>query len=86
MLFPLRDENPHPPGFKPKVTISLIIINAIVFFIQKLLCARQGKMTVRKGGGEMDHRSSEGCTVICGNIGRSSNADGAELIYLASHR
>ena len=34
MLFPLRDENPHPPGFKPKVTISLIIINAIVFFIQ----------------------------------------------------
>ena len=33
-MFPLRDENPHPPGFKPKVTISLIIINAIVFFMQ----------------------------------------------------
>ncbi len=33
-MFPLRDENPHPPGFKPKVTIALIIINTIVFFIQ----------------------------------------------------
>ena len=33
-MFPLRDENPHPPGFKPKVTIALIIINAIVFFIE----------------------------------------------------
>ena len=33
-MFPLRDENPHPPGFKPKVTIALIIANAIVFFIE----------------------------------------------------
>jgi membrane associated rhomboid family serine protease len=33
-MFPLRDENPHPPGFKPKVTISLIIINAVVFLAQ----------------------------------------------------
>ncbi len=33
-MFPLRDENPHPPGFKPKVTIALIIINAVVFFIE----------------------------------------------------
>ena len=33
-MFPLRDENPHPPGFKPKVTIALIIINVIVFFME----------------------------------------------------
>jgi len=33
-MFPLRDENPHPPGFKPKVTIALIIANTIVFFIE----------------------------------------------------
>jgi len=31
-MLPLRDENPHPPGFKPKVTYALIIINVIVFF------------------------------------------------------
>jgi membrane associated rhomboid family serine protease len=33
-MFPLRDENPHPPGFKPKVTYALIAINALVFFIE----------------------------------------------------
>lgn len=33
-MIPLRDENPHPPGFKPKMTIMLIVANAIVFFIQ----------------------------------------------------
>ena len=33
-MFPLRDENPHPPGFKPTVTYALIIINVIVFFIE----------------------------------------------------
>ena len=33
-MFPLRDENPHPPGFKPKVTIALIIVNVIVFFME----------------------------------------------------
>jgi len=33
-MFPLRDENPHPPGFKPKLTILLIIINVIVFFFE----------------------------------------------------
>ena len=33
-MFPLRDENPHPPGFKPKVTIALIIANVIVFFME----------------------------------------------------
>ena len=30
-MFPLKDENPHPPGFKPKLTILLIVINVIVF-------------------------------------------------------
>ena len=33
-MFPLRDENPHPPGFKPTVTYALIIINVVVFFIE----------------------------------------------------
>jgi membrane associated rhomboid family serine protease len=31
-MLPIRDENPHPPGFRPKVTYALIIINVIVFF------------------------------------------------------
>lgn len=33
-MFPLRDENPHPPGFKPRVTYALIAMNVIVFFIE----------------------------------------------------
>ncbi len=33
-MLPLRDENPHPPGFKPKVTIFLIIANVVVFFFE----------------------------------------------------
>ena len=33
-MLPIRDENPHPPGFKPKITILLIIINVIVFFYE----------------------------------------------------
>ncbi len=33
-MFPLRDENPHPPGFKPKLTILLIIINVAVFLYE----------------------------------------------------
>ena len=33
-MFPLKDENPHPPGFKPIVTYALIIINVIVFFYE----------------------------------------------------
>jgi len=36
-MLPLRDENPHPPGFKPKVTIALIIANVIVFFLEVLV-------------------------------------------------
>ena len=30
-MFPLKDENPHPPGFTPKLTILLILINVAVF-------------------------------------------------------
>ena len=33
-MFPLKDENPHPPGFKPRVTLALIIANAVVFFVE----------------------------------------------------
>lgn len=33
-MIPLKDENPHPPGFKPKMTIALIIVNAIIFFVE----------------------------------------------------
>ena len=33
-MLPLKDENPHPPGFKPKLTIALIVINVIVFGIE----------------------------------------------------
>lgn len=33
-MLPLKDENPHPPGFKPKLTIALIITNVIVFFLE----------------------------------------------------
>jgi membrane associated rhomboid family serine protease len=33
-MFPIRDENPKPPGFKPKVTYALIIVNVIVFFFE----------------------------------------------------
>jgi membrane associated rhomboid family serine protease len=33
-MLPLRDENPHPPGYKPMITYMLIVVNAIVFFIE----------------------------------------------------
>lgn len=33
-MFPLKDENPTPPGFRPKLTYALIIINVIVFFYE----------------------------------------------------
>ncbi len=32
-MIPLKDENPHPPGFKPIMTILLIIANTIVFIL-----------------------------------------------------
>ncbi len=33
-MFPLRDENPTPPGFRPTITYALIIVNVIVFFME----------------------------------------------------
>ena len=33
-MFPLKDENPHPPGFKPTITYALIIVNVVVFFYE----------------------------------------------------
>ncbi|MDA7942142.1 MAG: rhomboid family intramembrane serine protease [Nitrosopumilus sp.] len=33
-MLPLRDENPHPPGFRPVVTYGLIAANLIVFVMQ----------------------------------------------------
>jgi len=35
-MFPLKDENPHPYGFKPIITYALIICNIVVFFIEVL--------------------------------------------------
>ncbi|HIH68249.1 MAG TPA: rhomboid family intramembrane serine protease [Candidatus Nitrosotenuis sp.] len=33
-MLPIRDENPKPPGYRPKVTIALIIVNVIAFFFE----------------------------------------------------
>ena len=33
-MLPIGDENPHPPGFKPKLTYAFIAINVIVFFFE----------------------------------------------------
>ena len=33
-MLPIKDENPHPPGFKPKLTYAFIAINVIVFFFE----------------------------------------------------
>ncbi|MBI5377882.1 MAG: rhomboid family intramembrane serine protease [Thaumarchaeota archaeon] len=33
-MLPIRDENPKPPGFKPKMTYALIAVNVIVFFFE----------------------------------------------------
>ena len=33
-MIPLRDENPKPAGYRPKVTYALIAINVIIFFLE----------------------------------------------------
>jgi len=33
-MLPIGDENPHPPGFKPKLTYAFIAINVIIFFFE----------------------------------------------------
>lgn len=35
-MIPLKDENPHPPGFRPVMTIILIVANAVVFVFEVL--------------------------------------------------
>ncbi len=35
-MIPLKDENPHPPGFRPVMTISLIVANTAVFLFEVL--------------------------------------------------
>lgn len=35
-MFPLKDENPHPIGFKPIVTYSLIFLNVVAFIYEIL--------------------------------------------------
>lgn len=36
-MIPLKDENPHPPGFKPIMTIILIVANSVVFLFEVLI-------------------------------------------------
>ena len=33
-MLPIKDENPHPPGFKPKLTYAFIAVNVIIFFFE----------------------------------------------------
>jgi membrane associated rhomboid family serine protease len=33
-MLPIRDENPKPAGYKPKMTLALIAANVIIFFIE----------------------------------------------------
>ncbi len=33
-MLPIGDENPHPPGFKPKLTYAFIAVNVIIFFFE----------------------------------------------------
>jgi membrane associated rhomboid family serine protease len=33
-MIPLRDENPKPAGYKPKMTLALIAANVIIFFFE----------------------------------------------------
>lgn len=33
-MLPIRDENPKPPGYKPKMTIALIVVNVVIFFFE----------------------------------------------------
>ena len=49
-MLPLRDENPHPPGFKPTVTIALIIINVTVFILEILMTGQFWEFNNRAAG------------------------------------
>jgi len=49
-MLPLRDENPHPTWFKPKLTILLIIINAIVFFYEVVFTGQFWEFSNQQAG------------------------------------
>ena len=48
LMIPLRDENPHPPGFKPRMTIALIIANAVIFLIEVVITGQFFDFTNQK--------------------------------------
>ncbi|RNJ76241.1 MAG: rhomboid family intramembrane serine protease [Nitrosopumilus sp. H8] len=49
-MLPLRDENPHPPGFRPKVTYALIALNAAIFLLQVAYTGQLFEFTNNKAG------------------------------------
>lgn len=49
-MLPIRDENPHPPGFKPTVTIALIIVNVVVFIFEVLFTGQFWEFSNRAAG------------------------------------
>lgn len=48
MLIPIRDHNPRERF--PVVTVSLIVLNALVFFFQRTLSSAQEEFLIRVGG------------------------------------
>lgn len=47
-MLPIKDENPKPPGFKPHVTIFLILANVVVFFIEVAITGQFFEFTNNK--------------------------------------
>ena len=50
-MFPLKDENPHPPGFKPKLTILLIFMNVAVFAFEVAITGQFWEFTNDRAAG-----------------------------------
>ncbi len=49
-MFPLKDENPKPPGYRPYVTYALIAINVLVFFWEISVTQQIWEFTNDKAG------------------------------------
>src|SRR5215831_11795559 len=49
-MFPLKDENPKPPGYRPYVTYALIAINVVVFFWEISVTQQIWEFTNDKAG------------------------------------
>lgn len=49
-MFPLKDENPKPPGYRPYVTYALIAINVLVFFWEISVTQQVWEFTNDKAG------------------------------------